>query len=298
VSELAARRARFLDWLRVERGASPHTLRAYEGTLIQLDALLEERGRDHASARRVDLRALLFEVGRGRSSATLARHVAAIRTFYRWARRVEGLECAAADGLQPPKIGRTLPRVLSVAEADDLLSEPPAGVNGLRDQAVLEVLYGSGLRVSEVSGLDRGDVDLKSGIVTVRRGKGSKERRVPLGEVGLRAVAAYLAATPGCGPMLFLNARGGRLSPRSIRAAVAKLGQRADVAGVHPHALRHSFATHMLDAGADLRGIQELLGHKSLSTTQRYTHVSVEALMAVYRRAHPHARGDDGADGS
>lgn len=283
---------RFIRWLRVERGASEHTLRAYGSTLERLDAHLAERSRSWATARRIDLRSFLFEVGSGRSSATLARHIAAIRTFYRWAERMGEVDNPAADGLRPPAAGRTLPRVLSVEEADALFDEEPRSVVGLRDRAVLELLYGAGLRVSELSGLDRQDVDLHTGEVRVRRGKGGKERRVPLGRVGVEAVRRYVQATPDVGPHLFANARGRRLGPRSVRRIVKARGQQADVHGAHPHALRHSFATHMLNGGADLRGIQELLGHASLSTTQRYTHVSVEALQAVYRRAHPRARGE------
>lgn len=298
---------RFLDALRAERGFAAATVRAYGASLGSLVGHLQGRGIvlyarpgvTGRAARRVDVRGWLAVVADGRSSATVARHVAAVRTFYGWLERIEVIEASPVAELTPPKVGRRLARVLSVEEADGLFAEPASGVASLRDRAMLEVLYGAGLRVSEVQALDRRDVDAESGLVTVRHGKGGKERRVPLGRVGLDAVAAYVAATPDGGPALFLNARGKRLSDRSIRARVHALGDAAGASGVHPHALRHSFATHMLDAGADLRGIQELLGHASLSTTQRYTHVGVDQMLAVYRRAHPRARGakaavDDG----
>jgi site-specific recombinase XerD len=293
-------RDRFLDHLRVERGCSPHTLRAYRRTLTDLGHHLVDGGRGYRDAQRVDLRGFLFKVGRGRRSSTVARHISAIRTFYRWLLREGHIEHTLAEDLQPPRVSQRLPHVLSVAQADRVLDDEAS--LSTRDRALLEVLYGAGLRVGEVSGLDVGDVDLRSGVVRVRRGKGGKERRVPLGPPGVQAVARWLEQRPATEqPALFLNARGGRMAPRSIRRVVDGAGQAAGVSGLHPHALRHSFATHLLDAGADLRGIQELLGHASLATTQRYTHVSVDALLATYRAAHPHARtsgeAEDGEDG-
>jgi integrase/recombinase XerC len=290
-------RQRFIDHLRVERGSSPHTLRAYDRTLTDLASHLASAGRDWKDARRTDLRAFLFKAGRGRSGATLARHVAAIRTFYAWFVEVEGLEGSIADDLQPPKVGRHLPRFLSVGKAAELVDDAPTSA---RDRAMVEVLYGAGLRVGELCALDRGDVDLVQRIVTVRRGKGGKERRVPFGPPAEEALRAWLAASPGDEGPLFLGARGGRITDRAVRRVVEELGVRIGEAGMHPHALRHSFATHLLDAGADLRGIQELLGHESLSTTQRYTHVSVQSLLATYRSTHPRstrrARRDEGEE--
>ncbi len=285
---------RFIEHLRVERGASAHTLRAYGRTLRELGQHLAAEGRTFADARKVDLRAFLFRVGRGRSSATIARHMAALRTFYRWLLQTGTVERSVADGLQPPRIGRRLPRVLSEPQADWLLDE--AQPLSARDRAILEVLYGAGIRVGELCALDVGDVDLKTGIVRVRRGKGGKERRVPMGPPAVEALAAWLDERGASAEVaLFLNARGARISDRSVRRMVDKAGLASGVPGLHPHALRHSFATHLLDAGADLRGIQELLGHSSLSTTQRYTHVSVKGLLDTHRKAHPHARrrGDD-----
>ena len=279
-------RRRFLQTLEVERGASVHTRRAYGRTLERLAASLEGRGLGYTSARRQDLRGFLFEVGRGRSGSTVARHVAALRTFYRWLEKTGTVPASVAEALQPPRASQRLPHVVSERRAQVLLEETPLPA---QVRALLEVLYGAGLRVSEVSQLDLADVDAAQGLVAVRRGKGGKERRVPLGEEGWSAVAAWLEERGDAPGPLFVNDRGGRMSPRSIRRRVEKAGQLAGVPGLHPHALRHSFATHLLDRGADLRGIQELLGHASLGTTQRYTHVSVDALLATYQRAHPHA---------
>jgi len=285
-------RSRFLRTLEVERGASEHTRRAYGRTLERLATHLSRQQVDYASATRNHLRGFLFEVGRGRSGSTVARHVAALRTFYRWLEVTGTVTHSVAEALQPPRARQRLPHVVSEARARVLLEQTP-----LPEQvrALIEVLYGAGLRVSEVSGLDVSDVDLAQRIIAVRHGKGGKERRVPLGDDGIGAVRAWVevrGAEPG---PLFVNDRGGRMSPRSIRRRIEKAGQLAGLPGLHPHALRHSFATHLLDRGADLRGIQELLGHASLGTTQRYTHVSVDALVSTYRRAHPHA--SDESDG-
>ena len=277
---------RFLDHLRVERGMSTHTVRAYQRTLSALQQFLGDRA-DLRSASRMDLRGFLFSVGKGKAAATRARHVAAVRTFYRWMLRSGRLETSPAQDLQPPKVGQRLPHHLSVQGVDEVLELELTS----RDTALVELLYGAGLRVGEASGLDRHDVDLVNGVVNVRNGKGGKDRRVPMGPPAIAALTMHLrsVACDDDGPV-FRNKRGGRLSPRSMRRVIADAGVRAGAPGLHPHSLRHSFATHLLDAGADLRGIQELLGHASLSTTQRYTHVSVDSLKDVYRRAHPHAK--------
>ncbi len=277
---------RFVDHLRVERGMSAHTVRAYKRTLSVLIQHLADRA-DLVTVTRMDLRSFLFTVGRGRSPSTRARHVAAIRTFYRWMLRSGRMATSPAQDLQPPKVGQRLPHHLSIQRVDEVLQ---LGLS-VRDTALVELLYGAGLRVGEASGLDRHDIDLANGVVNVRHGKGGKDRRVPIGPPAVRALEAQLRTKlPDDDGPVFRNARGGRLSPRSMRRVIANAGLRAGAPGLHPHSLRHSFATHLLDAGADLRGIQELLGHASLSTTQRYTHVSVDSLKDVYRRAHPHAK--------
>ncbi len=282
--------ASFVAHLRVERGRSAHTERAYARTLERLTASLSAKGRGFVQATRSDLRGFLFEVGRARSGGTVARHVAAIRTFYRWL-LVQGLVVASvAEGLQSAKRGQRLPHVVSEARAQVLLEEVPLSA---QHQAVIEVLYGAGVRVGELSALDVGDIDLSDQIVHVKRGKGGKERRVPLGPVAAAAVERWLSERGAAPGPLFINARGGRMSPRTMHRLVQAAGHQAGLHGLHPHALRHTFATHLLGRGADLRAIQEMLGHSSLSTTQRYTHVSVDSLLATYRRAHPHAEGDD-----
>jgi site-specific recombinase XerD len=283
----AARAQRFLDFLRAERGYSPHTLRAYRRTVEDLVRHLAGVGRTLETARKVDLRGYLFGAGRGRAPATLARHVAAIRAFFAWLVDTGALSTSIAADLQPPRVPLPLPDVLSEPVADRLFQ----GESAARDAAILEILYGAGLRVSELAALDWEAVDLDSGQIRVVRGKGGKERRVPMGPPAIAALAGLAAPADRAGPVL-RNARGRRMSDRSIRRVVEEAGKRAGIAGLHPHTLRHSFATHLLSSGADLRGIQELLGHSSLSTTQRYTHVSTSQLRDVYRRAHPHARDD------
>lgn len=284
---------RFCEHLRSERGTSVHTQRAYRGTLERLLKHLGSVKQTFASAKRVHLRGFLFHATEGVTEATHARHVAAIRTFYGWLLREGVVKTSVADAMKPPKVGRRLARFLSVPEAHAVAEEgADAGDSPLplRDSAMIEIMYGAGLRVSEVAGLERDDVDLDEGMIRVRLGKGGKERRVPLGTPGVEAVRAWLASRKDAEPAVFTNVRGGRLTTRSMQRIVKRLSLASGVAGVHPHALRHSYATHMLDGGADLRGIQELLGHASLSTTQRYTHVSTDALRDVYRNAHPHAR--------
>lgn len=286
-------RDRFLEAQRVERGFSHHTLRAYRNTLVRLGTQLEKVGSNYLAATRVELRAFFFLVGRGQAPATLARHVACVRTFYKWLLRHDHVEQSVAESMQPPKVGRRLPRVLTRVDADALFDLAPSDRLRIRDHALVELLYGSGLRVGEAASLDRADLDLVSGMVHVRKGKGGKARQVPMGPSTVAALRDWLAASRGDGVAVFLNARGTRLSARSMRRIIRRTGVLNGVRDLHPHALRHSFATHLLDAGADLRGIQELLGHASLSTTQRYTHVSVESLMRVYRNAHPHADTKD-----
>jgi integrase/recombinase XerC len=277
---------RFLDHLLAERGRSPATVRAYEATLRALQAELD--GRDWADVRRPELRGFLLRAGDGRSSATVARHVAALRTFWRWLVRTGVVSEAVADGLAVPRLRPRLPHVVPEAAAHRLVEAPASP----RDRALMEVLYGAGLRVAEVVALDWPDVSFAAGNLRVRRGKGGKERRVPLGQAAADALRA-LAADAGRpdGPV-FLGARGRRLSDRIARRIVSEAGVRSGHPTLHPHALRHSYATHLLDAGADLRGIQELLGHSKLRTTQRYTSVSTAHLKDVYRNAHPRARDD------
>lgn len=283
----AQRVDRFLAHLQAERGRSDATLRAYEATLRALLASLN--GRTLVEARRADLRTFLLRAGAGRSAATVARHVAALRSFWRWLSRTGVVAEPVADGLASPRVRPPLPRVLPEANAHRLLEAPATD----RDRALLEVLYGAGLRIAEVVALDWADVNFEARILRVRRGKGGKERRVPLGDGAADALCA-LRGDPVAGPV-FRGTRGARLSVRVARRIVTDRGTATGLPHLHPHALRHSYATHLLDAGADLRGIQELLGHEKLGTTQRYTSVSTARLRDVYRQAHPRAKDPTGS---
>ena len=282
----------FLAYLGVERGASPHTLRSYAADLTEFTSFLAAEKIDEvASADTRAVRAFLAHLHRrSLSKATIARKLAAVRSCFRFLARRGALEVNPARQVRSPRLGRRLPSVLPKDEATQLLDavpEPTAA--GARDRALLELLYASGLRVAEGCGLDLDDLDEARRTVRVL-GKGDKERMVPVGDAALEALDAYLAQRGRRRGALFLNARGGRLTPRSAHRIVKRLARRAGISQrVTPHTLRHSFATHMLGEGADLRLIQELLGHRRLSTTQRYTHVSPEHLMRVYDAAHPRA---------
>jgi integrase/recombinase XerC len=282
----------FLEYQGVERGASPHTLRSYAADLSEFTRFLAEEkiaGWEAADTRVV--RAFVARLHRrGLAKTTIARKLAAVRSCFRFLARRGALAVNPARQVRGPRLGRRLPSFLPVDETSALLGETgEPSLAGVRDRALLELLYASGLRVAEGCGLDVDDLDEARRTVRVL-GKGDKERVVPVGETALEALGAYLERRGRRRGPLFLNARGGRLTARSAhrivraRARAAGIGQR-----VTPHTLRHSFATHMLGAGADLRLIQELLGHRRLSTTQRYTHVSPEHLMRVYDAAHPRA---------
>lgn len=290
----------WLDYLRAERGASLHTLRAYEGDLQGLVDYLQPQGRTPQEAQLRDLRGWLASSGteartRGApparlSPATIARRVAAAHNFYDWLVRTGRREDNPAVRLGAPRVPEKAPRFLDVDEAAAVVENPTQdGWYLLRNRALLELLYGAGVRIGEVVALDVTDISLDEQMVTVRQGKGRKDRVVPFGPPAARALAAWIREMGGEGA-LFRNRDGGRLSARSARRIVRDAGVNNGIARVHPHALRHSCATHLLGAGADLRAIQEQLGHASLSTTQRYTHVDAAHLMRVYRDAHPRAR--------
>ena len=282
----------FLEYLGVERGASPHTLRSYATDLTEFIGFLDaEKIEGLAAADTRAVRAFLAHLHQRRlSKATIARKLAAIRSCFRFLARRGALEVNPARQVRSPRLGRRLPSVLPKDEATQLLdAAPEPTAAGARDRALLELLYASGLRVAEGCGLDVDDLDEARRTVRVL-GKGDKERVVPVGETALEALDAYLAMRGRQRGPLFVNARGGRLTPRSAHRIVKRMARRAGISQrVTPHTLRHSFATHMLGEGADLRLIQELLGHSRLSTTQRYTHVSPEHLMRVYDAAHPRA---------
>ncbi|HEY6001218.1 MAG TPA: tyrosine-type recombinase/integrase, partial [bacterium] len=298
----------FLEWLRIEKNASPATVRAYAADLDQF-ARFRATGetappapgtpRPALEPGRISLRTVrgfLAALGtQGLRSSSLGRKLAALRSFFRFLNREGLLAGNPARPIPSPPKSRALPATLTVDEAARLL-ETPGGPpkSPLRDRALLELLYSSGLRVSELTGLDLDDLDLDGAAVRVR-GKGRRERIVPVGGKAIAAVRDYLArerrggAAPGA---LFLNVRdGGRLTSRSVhRLLGARVRRQGWPRNVSPHALRHSFATHLLVGGADLRAIQEMLGHRSLSTTQRYTRLDFEHLTRVYENAHPRSR--------
>jgi len=289
--------------LAAERGLSPHTVRAYAG---DVRSLLEHAAQGGIGAPdgldiTVLRRWLAGQHGTGHARATLARRAAAARAFTAWACAGGWLRRDPGPLLGTAKIGRRLPQVPRQDQMAAVLSVPRDSGRGpetelaLRDTAIMELLYATGIRVSELCGLDVDDLD--EGRNTVRvLGKGGRERTVPVGLPAVRAVAAWKRAgrpslaRPGSGPALFLGARGGRLDPRTARRVVhARLAAVAGVPDSGPHGLRHAAATHLLEGGADLRSVQEILGHASLASTQIYTHVSVERLTAAYRQAHPRA---------
>ena len=288
--------------LTVEKGRSAHTVRAYLGDLAALDRYLAERGTDRfADVRLADLRAWLGTMGaEGASRSTLSRRAAAAKTFFRWAQRSGRLTADPSLRLAAPGKDSHLPGVLRAPQAAELMDLAAVAADDedplhLRNRAMLELLYASGMRVGELTGLDLDDVDLESGTARVL-GKGDKERIVPFGAPAEQALRRWISdgrprlATGESGPALFLGRRGRRVDQRQVRSTLQDLLRHLpDTPPMGPHGLRHSAATHLLDGGADLRTVQELLGHASLTTTQIYTHVSVDRLRAAYRQAHPRA---------
>lgn len=289
--------------LRAERRAPANTIAAYRRDVEGLATFVRDRdaraAQDVAAIDVYLLRGWLGLLARANAPSTIARKVAAVRAWMRWMRKRGIVSASPADQLVPPRVQRGLPTLLSVDAAKEVVEAPHAPrPMDARDRALLELLYGSGLRVGEACALDLDAIDLERASVRVL-GKGRNERVVPLGSKCVEALRAWLQARPGVvsprgaqdPSALFLGKRGTRLGDRSARRIVHAWGRDgAGRADLHPHALRHTCATHMLDGGADLRAIQELLGHRSLRTTQRYTHVSMEHLMRVYDAAHPLAR--------
>ncbi|WP_158542348.1 tyrosine recombinase XerC [Lujinxingia litoralis] len=297
---LAERIDQFITYLRVERGASAHTRRAYASDLRQLADFLAERGRENPDPGELtlhDLRAFIADRFDENQASSLARKISTLRSFWTFLNKKRLVESNPAELLSSPKVQKPLRNYLGVDEIFHLLDGHRGdSVLGVRDMAIWEVGYGAGLRVSELVGLNKQDIDLQQGWVQTV-GKGNKERKVPLGTKACAALERYLARRHELvgdktdADAIFLNHRGGRLSDRSVRRLLKDHLVRAGLdTSLTPHGLRHSYATHLLDAGADLRGIQELLGHSNLSTTQRYTHVSIDRLMEVYDAAHPRAR--------
>ena len=295
----------FLRHLRFDRGSSENTISSYENDIEQFFEYLrgpEKKPVDMAKVDNLDIRGYLAHLAKqGLKRSSTQRKLASIRSFFKYLYREGALDKNPAKLVATPKKEQHQPEFLSVDNAK-LLVESPDGetAEGLRDRAILELFYSSGLRISELAGLDREDLDFASGVVKVT-GKGDKERIVPVGDKALSAVKEYAAALDsgkkkpgpeaGGGVPLFINKSGARLSVRGVRRVAEKYVREAGLQGkVSPHTLRHTFATHLMGAGADLRSIQEMLGHASLSTTQKYTHVNLDQLMEVYDRAHPRAK--------
>lgn len=308
--ELSPRAAALVDafaaHLRLERGLSGHTVRAYTGDLVNLFGHLARVGEgDPADVTLGDLRTWLAnQYAAGADRATLQRRAAGVRTFFAWAARTGRLPADPAQALRSPKVDRRLPPTVEADQAREALDVLAARVDEVetpderaarcRDLAIVEVLYASGIRVSELAGLDTGDLDAQRGLLRVL-GKGGKQRTVPLGAPALRSLAAWLdvrprLARPAAGRAVFVGDRGGRIDPRVVRRIVHRaLAAVPGAPELGPHGLRHAMATHLLEGGADLRSVQEMLGHSSLATTQLYTHVSGERLRRAYQQAHPRA---------
>jgi integrase/recombinase XerC len=293
---------RFTVWLHAEKGYSPHTVDGYRRDLTEfaIRTGVEKPVSDIATP---DIRSYVYGLNGRNKSSSVARKLSALRTFFRFLLREEAITDDPTTAIARPKQGKYMPVFLSVDEVFSLL-EAPADEDGLaaRDRAILELLYSTGMRVAELADLNLDRLDFAAGMVRVR-GKGNRERLVPVGRPALEALNAYIPlreelsrrrAERGRQPeakAVFLNGRGSRLTTRSVERLVGMYAQRAGIAArVTPHALRHSFATHLLEMGADLRSVQELLGHVSLSTTQKYTHLNLDHLTEVYDQAHPKAK--------
>jgi integrase/recombinase XerC len=304
---------KYLEYLRIQKNASPHTLRNYDSDLRQFFFYLthtpEGESRPAPELEQIDnltIREFLgFLYQRRNKKVSVARKLATLRSFLKYLSVQGAIQANPAKIVASPKLESRLPDYMTIDTVTDLVESPDLATDiGKRDRSILELLYGAGLRVSELVGLNLGDISMGEGLVRVV-GKGRKERIIPFGKPAAEALEAYLAvrarrirkgaAPPAltrkpAGEAVFLNFRGGRLTGRSVGNIVDHyVGRLAQRLKVHPHTLRHTFATHMLSAGADLRAIQELLGHESLSTTQKYTHVSVEQLVRIYQSCHPRA---------
>lgn len=295
--------ADFLRYLALEKNSSAHTVKSYREDLTQAVDYFRSQGlKPDAEPSRITTRLLRSYMAwlhdQGYAKSTMARRIAAVRSWFRYQRRQGLIDSNPAEGLRCPRLDKKLPHFLPEQALNQLLVTPPADTPlGLRDRAILETLYSAGLRVSEMVGLDLSDVDLDAGLATIR-GKGKRERLALLGPQAVESIsqwvparAVLLGGKSAKKESLFLNKNGTRLTSRSVGRLLAKYLARAGLdVRTSPHSLRHSFATHLLDRGADIRSVQELLGHRSLATTQIYTHVSTQRLRESYHKAHPRAR--------
>jgi tyrosine recombinase XerC len=284
---------KFITYLKIEKNASPHTLTNYEIDLKEFNNSVKDK--ELGGITHVDVRLFLARLKeKNFSKRSVARKMACLRSFFRFLCREGYLKSSPAAGLQTPKLDKRLPFFLNANEVVKLIESPDlSDIYGLRDRAMLETLYSSGIRVSELVGLNRDGVDFIGGVIKVY-GKGKKERLAPIGDRALRAIRNYLekleVQTLKDKKAVFINKSGRRISDRAVRRVVEKYIRKTSLnEKISPHSLRHSFATHLLDRGADLRSVQELLGHANLSTTQIYTHVTTERLKEVYEKVHPRA---------
>ena len=282
---------RFMRYLEVERGVSAHTVRAYRKDLEEFSSYASSKPENTDL---IDIRGFIAaQINKGLNKITVSRRLSSIRSFFKYLYREGYIAANPAKLVSNPKVPKMLPRFLSVDDVFSLIERPEGiGFIPVRDRAILELLYSSGLRVSELSGLNVDDLSVRESLVKVR-GKGKKERLVPVGSKAVNAVKSYLVERilrKSRDKALFLNRLGTRLTDRGVRRIVVKYARASAMSGhVGPHVLRHSFASHLLQGGADLRVIQELLGHASLSTTQKYTHLDITHLMDIYDKAHPFA---------
>jgi integrase/recombinase XerC len=311
---LAPLSTRFLADLEHVRRLSPHTVAGYRRDLDTFCSFCDERGITSATAvANVDVRRWVAQLRHHLDGRSVQRALSALRSFYKYLRREHLVAHDPTTGISAPKSPRRLPSTLDIDQTQQLLEQPATAAGdddflGLRDQAMMELFYSSGLRLAELIALDVDTIDFEQGQVEVL-GKGNKSRIVPVGGVALRAISAWLRVRDEARPTddaLFISRRGGRIGPRSVQLRIARESQQRGVAQhVHPHMLRHSFASHMLESSGELRSVQELLGHANLSTTQIYTHLDFQHLSKIYDAAHPRATrkkpalapGDDGGKG-
>lgn len=297
MNEAQAQMDGFLSHLRVERGLAANTVEAYGRDLAKFRRFLDKNGWTFADAGPVAIRKFLLWLEQQKlESRTVARQIVTIRNFYRFLRREALISSNPTENLESPRVWKVLPKYLSIEETGTLLERPPKDTAlGLRDRAMMEMLYAAGLRVSELISLRVTDLNLEAGYLRTL-GKGNKQRIVPVGKAAISAVEQYCRAARGqllgkrLSPFLFLNRRGGQLSRQGVWLLLSRYGKLAGIPKpITPHLLRHSFATHMLAGGADLRSLQMMLGHSDISTTQIYTHVATARLKEIYKQYHPRA---------
>ena len=284
---------KFLNYITIEKNYSSHTASNYKSDLLKFEQFLASRGgKDIKNIDYFLLRKFLSQLNEENlSKSSLSRKISTLKSFFKFAQREGIVKNNPAISLIYPRVDKNLPKFLTEKEVNNILKLPKTkDVLGLRDKAILEFLYSTGARVSEMVSLNQDDIDLIGGITKVK-GKGKKERLLPLGEPAILSIKKYLDKRTDDNKALFINKRGGRLSDRGVRDIIYKCIKKAALAlKISPHTFRHSFATHILNRGADLRSVQELLGHSSISTTQIYTHLTIDSLKSVYQKAHPRAK--------